>query len=217
MLYFVTGVNGVGKSRFIKELINEREDFSHIQGSSELMKRLGIENGNYEKLRNFDEKIKNDIFERIIFEASEKYHDNLSEHAIVDGHVLNMICGKVVRAMSNNTLKLFSSVIYLHAETNEIIGRLEKDNSGRDRAIFEKKSESVNERQTLDDYQKQFEEILEKECLQNNILFYKILHLENRTCDSILIFSKIHEKILEDNLTEQSSEIRLGLNEMRRR
>lgn len=195
MLYLVTGINGVGKSKFIRKLLDHRRDFSHIQGSSRLMERLGIDQDDYEKLRNFDETAKKESFGLIMLEANEKYGSSLSEHAIIDGHVLNIRNGKVVRIIDNDELRLFSAVIYLYAPADNIIRRIKKDARFRNRAVFGNYTEQSQKELILNEYQEQIEEALEDSGLGNKALF-KIPHLENKTDDAVAIFEEIHQRIL---------------------
>jgi len=196
MLYFITGVNGVGKTKFIKELIENKKDFCHISGSFELMNQLGIKNGDYEKLRNFDEKVKKDIFNTIISNASKKYFNNHSEHAVIDGHILNIKNGKIVKVINNNTIKLFSAVIYLTAKTSEIIERIDKDKYERNRAIFSKEKDVKDKEEILDLYIRKFEKKLKDIYTTSGVNLYEVSHFENKTNESVILFNKIHQKTI---------------------
>ncbi|MDD5625673.1 MAG: AAA family ATPase [Patescibacteria group bacterium] len=194
MLYLITGVNGVGKSRFISKLVNASKNFYHIQGSSELMKQLKIKDGDYKKLRNFNDKIKKNAFKKIILNANKKYGGNLFKHAVIDAHILNIKKEKIIKVMDSSVIKLFSAVIYLYAKNNDILERIVKDDKKRDRAMF--KTKNKENFQILNFYIKQFEETLENECLSTNTHFQKIPHFKNKTHLSIQMFDNIHKKIL---------------------
>lgn len=195
MLYLITGINGVGKSTFINELINTTEGFDVIQGSAELMKALKLRIGDYEKLRDFDNKTKNNILKRIILNANKKYGDSLSKHAVMDAHILNIKNGKITQVMDNSMIRMFTAVIYLYAKTNDILERIEKDNLVRDRSIFGRggKWENVI---SFDLYRKIFENTLKKECLAANTVLRKIPHFNNKTYLALQTFDTLHKQIL---------------------
>lgn len=53
--YFIGGVNGVGKTTFMSELLSRDKRFKLFKGSFELMKRLGLNEGDYRPLKQFPE------------------------------------------------------------------------------------------------------------------------------------------------------------------
>lgn len=197
MLYLITGINGVGKSEFINELIDTTENFYSIQGSAELMKALKLKIGDYEGLRNYDEKITKDVFKRIILKANRKYGSNQSNHAVMDAHILNIKNGKITRVMDSDTIKLFSTVIHLYAKTSEIIKRIKLDRQTRDRSIFGEETKKRKDKvYVLDSYAKQFKETIKKECSIANVLLKEIPHFNNKTHVALQIFSEFHERML---------------------
>lgn len=198
MLYLITGINGVGKSRFINELIDTTDNFCSISASAELMKELKIKAGGYEELRNFDSKIKNDIFKKIILDASREYSNSLSLHAVMDAHILNIKEGEIAPVMDNSMIKLFTAVVYLYAKTSDILERIEQDNSGRDRYMFKKTGKPENTK-VLDFYGKKFEETLRRECLIAGTLLQGIPHLKNKTYLAVQTFNVLHKQILDGN------------------
>jgi hypothetical protein len=167
------------------------------------MKKLNIRIDDYEKLRESDEETKKNAFKQIILDANKRYSNNLSEHAVIDGHVLNIKEGEIFKVMNDEEVELFSAVIYLYSETKDIMNRIKKDVFKRDRALFNTVSKKDNDKIILNNYAKQLEESIEEECSKRNVLFYKISHFDNKTQDSISTFSKIHEKVLKEKRETQ--------------
>lgn len=198
MLYLITGINGVGKSTFINELVNTTEGFDVIQGSAELMKALKLRIGDYEKLRDFDNKTKKDIFKKIILNASKEYGSSLSKYAVIDAHILNIKEGGILQVMDNSMIKLFTAVIYLYAKTSDILERIEKDDSARDRSMFKKTGKQENAK-IIDFYRRKFEETLKSECLIAGTLLQEIPHLKNKTHLAVQTFNILHKQILGEN------------------
>ena len=185
----------MGKSKFINELVNATENFCAIEGSSELMKKLKIKAGDYEKLRRFNNETKNDVLNKIILTAHKKYGNSLSKNAVMDAHILNIKDGTMVQVMDSNMIKMFTAVIYLHTKTTNILRRIEEDNSIRDRSIFGRTKE-CDKTKVLKVYINEFEEILEKECLIADTLLKKIPHFNNKTQLALQVFGVLHKKIL---------------------
>lgn len=195
MLYLITGINGVGKSKFIDDIVDDMKNFHVIKGSSELMRELKIKPGDYETLRNFDNTTKNNILKKIILNANKRYGRSLSEHAVMDAHILNMNNGKITQVMDHDMIKPFTAVIYLSAKAGDILKRLDKDALVRDRAMFQS-SKELTSTQALTLYMKEFKETLLKECSLADVLMQEIPNLDYKTSLAIAAFKDLHVCIL---------------------
>jgi len=74
MVYFFAGVNGVGKTTIITEIIKRDSRFRLFKGSSELMKRLGLN----EALRSLPDEYKEAQVDAMMEEVLSKFMDSES-------------------------------------------------------------------------------------------------------------------------------------------
>lgn len=90
MVYFFAGVNGVGKTTIITEIIKRDSRFRLFKGSSELMKRVGLNEGDYEALRSLPDEYKEAQVDAMMEEVLSKFMDSESI-LIVDAHLIKAL------------------------------------------------------------------------------------------------------------------------------
>lgn len=93
-IYFVGGVNAVGKSIFLEELRKTQPEFEIFRASPHFIKWLGLEPGDYEKLRAIPDHIKNREFDRMIRSIIQG-RPNKQKTFIIDAHFLNLRNGVI--------------------------------------------------------------------------------------------------------------------------
>ncbi len=130
MIYYVGGINGVGKTSLLQGIAKKDNRFSHIKGSTLLMCRLGIRDGDYESLRNLSTELKNKEFGEIVKSLKSDKNHNI----LIDAHFINLINGKEYRVV-DSWISYVDVLVLVEANENEVMNRILKD-SGRNRAMF---------------------------------------------------------------------------------
>lgn len=144
MIFFIGGINGVGKTSLIEALIKSRPSWRTVSVSAELMKRLDLPN--HDALCQLPR-------EQNIKEIGAIIQNALQVNRVVlfDIHFLNLIEGKVY-TMTGPWLKYFTGLVLLYAPPEQIIGRLASDTKRGDRKLF-KPNNKDDVLRSITDYQ----------------------------------------------------------------
>lgn len=131
MHYFLGGINGVGKSSLLAEINKIKPEYLIINHSKEFMKWLGI-GDDYDRLRKKDpnslSKLDSEFVNSLISKNSQKT-------LILNSHYTLLIKGKIFKP-SCPWMAKFDVLILITAPAKEILKRINKDLSQRDRALF---------------------------------------------------------------------------------
>ena len=136
MKYYIGWVNGVGKWSIISSLLDYPNTF-HYQGSSILMKKLWLPEGDYKNLRALERKYKDDMFEEAIWEiltGIEQSADPKAMH-LFDAHYLNLVEWNIFNACNQQIISNMDCLVLVTADTKEVLTRIQKD-VFRDRKLF---------------------------------------------------------------------------------
>jgi adenylate kinase len=162
MRYFLAGVNGSGKTTFLKKLAEIRPDIETIKGSQSLMEFLGIP-GDYEALR----ALPKDYAQQKLDEMLEKLLET-KENFIFDAHYLNLVRGEVKKVISP-VIGKFDALLLRQVPTEIILERIKADHSIRDRALFPEGLNEEEQFKMLNDYVNQYGELHEDLALEYNL------------------------------------------------
>lgn len=134
-IYFVGGVNGVGKSSFLRELSFRYPRFELFRGSEKFMEWLGLKPGDYQKLRSLSDAYKDTELNKMMRQVLQKGGPE-GKTLIVDAHYLNYKEGNVVDA-TGEWMVILDALFVVSASPQIILKRLENDEKvGRDRNLL---------------------------------------------------------------------------------
>lgn len=121
-IIFIGGINGTGKSTVGKEL-SKSTGIPFYEGSTELMKELGLDQGDYNLLRKVTEREKKMAIENI-FRRINNLPD--IEKAIITGHFVKIVNGKVTK-YNGPWLDFCSHLIHVSSNPSLISNRIIND------------------------------------------------------------------------------------------
>lgn len=121
-IVFIGGINGTGKTTVAEEL-SRKTGYPFFEGSSELMKELGLKAGDYDLLRKIPEREKKLALERM-FERISKLPEH--DRIIVTGHFVKIVNGKVTK-YKGPWLSFCAYLIHISSNPNIISERITKD------------------------------------------------------------------------------------------
>lgn|SRR3989338_7755989 len=189
MKYFVGGINGVGKSHFLKKLKELKPEYETVDGSRAFMSWLGFGN-DYEKLRNLTPTIREARFTDFV---NQVIKDSNAETLIFACHYIVLVRGDIVQ-VARDWLARFDGAILMKAKPEIIYDRITKDE--RDRALFK-------ENTTREDALK----ILHQFSLKENVSFLEMI--QGHGLPSLLIEnSDANEARVVDQFLEFDAKIR---------
>lgn len=125
-LFFIGGINGVGKTSITNFLAEESSEIKVLSGTEELMKRLGIKVGDYEKLRMVTEKEKDEAFADFFFDLKKSYQEN--DVVLVTGHYVKTLNGRITPSFGP-WYGLCDAAILVVSEPKVILERILRDES----------------------------------------------------------------------------------------
>lgn len=130
-IYFWGGVNGVGKSSILKELVKKHPEFKVFRGSLELMKWLSIRRGDYDTLISLPNNYKNaesiKMMNRLIHRGVSK-----NKTLIIDAHYLNYEQGRVID-LPDEWMASIDAMFVISASPATILKRITADQINNDR------------------------------------------------------------------------------------
>ncbi len=142
-IYFVGGVNGVGKSSFLKELSSRYPRFEVFWGSVEFMKWLGLKDGDYQSLRSLLDAYKDSELDKMMRGVLRKSTPK-NKTLIVDAHYLNYKEDDVIDA-TGPWMSLLDALFVVSASPETILKRLKSDKKiGRSRNLLPKEISQVD-------------------------------------------------------------------------
>lgn len=148
MKYFAGGINGVGKSHFLRTLKDLKPDYELIDGSNEFIKWLGFD-GDYERLRHLIPEIRNAKYAEFINQTLNK---SIAETLIYMGHYIVLVRGEIIHVV-RDWLARFDGIVLMTASPEVILQRVEHDAHDRDRALFKENTSKDDKIKVLKDYQ----------------------------------------------------------------
>lgn len=148
LAYFVGGVNGVGKSTFLKELTQQEPQFKILKGSSAFMDWLGIEQGDYDSLRALPDDHKRQEFDKMMEKVLSEPLDD-GKILLVDAHYFHYKRGKMVDT-TGDWISMIDALFVVTADSGNVFKRVSEDEKERD--LFPVGSDENTQRQMLDRY-----------------------------------------------------------------
>lgn len=144
-VYFVGGINAVGKTTLMNEIEATLSDFEVVRGSKLFMEWLGLRPGDYDSLRKLTDDYKDVELDKMMRWLVEQKPKN-GKHIIIDAHYLNIKPDSVVDA-TGDWISLMDALFVVTAPNDEILKRIEEDEkqTGRSRPIFPESS-TIKER-----------------------------------------------------------------------
>ena len=195
MIYYVGGVNGAGKTLLLQGIVKQDNSFSHIKGSTLLMRGLGIKDGDYKTLRNLSTEFKNEKFGEMV----KSMKSNSDINILIDAHFLNLINGNKYKVVGS-WISSVDALILVEANAQDVIKRILKD-SGRDRALFDdevsqtKESVSLNIDRYMRDTRNEFNNLSKEYSLPNIV----IKNEDGKINLAIKSFLEFHNKLINKN------------------
>lgn len=126
-IYFIGGVNGVGKSSFLQALLLKHQGFEVLWGSRKFMEWLGLQPNDYDALRNLPDDYKDKELDKMMKKLLKEKVSN-GRTLIIDGHYLNCKRGEVVDS-TGNWISFFDALFVISASPKTILRRVEEDES----------------------------------------------------------------------------------------
>ena len=142
------GINGVGKSHFLKTLKDVKPDYELIDGSTEFIKWLGF-GEDYEKLRRLMPEIRDSRLSEFINQTLNKSE---AETLVYIGHYIVLVRGEIIHVV-RDWLARFDGIVLMTASPEVILHRVNSDAHERDRALFKEGTSNEDAIKTLKDYQ----------------------------------------------------------------
>lgn len=148
LVYFIGGVNGVGKSTFLKELTEREPQFKILKGSSAFMSWLGLEQGDYEGLRALPDDYKRQEFDKMMVQVlTEPSVDG--KILLVDAHYFHYKRGEMLDT-TGDWMSMMNALFVVTANCEDVFRRVSEDEKERD--LFPIGSDEENQRQMLNSY-----------------------------------------------------------------
>lgn len=148
-VYLVGGVNGVGKSTFLRELTFLYPEFEVIHGSGLLLKWLGLLPGDYDELRKLPDGLKKIETERMM-EGFLKERKSGGKTLIVDAHYFHYKEGNLID-VTGEWMGNLDAIFVITAPARVILARVEKDRveNEKHRDLFPHNSNNNEEKLTM--------------------------------------------------------------------
>lgn len=148
LAYFIGGVNGVGKSTFLKELTESNPEFAILKGSSAFMDWLGIEQGDYDSLRALPDDHKRQEFDKMMKKVLTEPSSE-GKVLLVDAHYFHYKRGEMLDT-TGDWIAMMNALFVVTADSNEVFTRVSEDEKERD--LFPVDADEDRQRQMLDQY-----------------------------------------------------------------
>lgn len=135
--YFVGGVNGVGKSKFLETLSEGRDTMRVVHGTAVLLEALGLPTEDYEALRSAPRAEKNRAYSGIVLRSAIADIDDGT--VLFDSHYLNMIRGEIFQTVygadESRMFALDALVLVTTSDPITVTRRVDGD-THRDRQLY---------------------------------------------------------------------------------
>jgi|WetSurSiteA1Bulk_404760.scaffolds.fasta_scaffold21394_1 adenylate kinase len=198
-VYFVGGINAVGKTTLLNEVKFVKPEFEIVRGSEFFMKWLGIRPGDYDSLRSLSDEHKNIEFDKMMRWLVEQKPKE-GKHLVIDAHYLNIKPEGIVN-VTGDWISLMDALFVITAPNIEVLDRMEKDEKkkGRSRSIFPELSTSQEKLDLIKSFQDRT--LLLAKNLSNKF-HLPLIEIKNRNGEiSIAVdeFVKSHQLIMANN------------------
>ena len=153
-IYFVGGINGVGKTTLLGAIVKKQKEFQAIKGSQYFMQWLGIKPGDYASLRSLPDNYKNKEMDKMVhWLIAQKSITN--KHLLFDAHYLNIKEDTIMVTATGNWIALMDALVVVTANNDEILHRIEIDQLShkRIRPIFKNCQNMTQKLKLIDSYQ----------------------------------------------------------------
>ncbi len=129
-VYFIGGVNGVGKSTFLTELSTRNPEFEVIKGSAIFMEWLGIKPGDYDSLRTLSDDYKRKEFDSMMSDLLSKSNKK-GNILLIDAHYFHYKRGEMLDT-TGEWIREINALFVITADTESVFERISSDSKERD-------------------------------------------------------------------------------------
>lgn len=137
-VYFMGGMNGVGKTTVLEGIRKSDQPIRMVKGSTAFMEWLGVAPGDYATLQSMPDEVKNTEANRM-FASLIQQRDRREGGLVLDTHYLLIKEGEA-RNLGLDWLHMVSAFVLVTARAEDVYGRIRADEirDGRDRRkLFE--------------------------------------------------------------------------------
>ncbi len=195
MTYFIGGINGVGKSTFLKEVVLKSPEFKILKASSAFMEYLNIEQGDYDSLRDLPDDYKKQEFDKmmegVLVESSTD-----EKILLVDAHYFHYRRGEMFDTIGE-WLSMMDAMFVVTADTIDIFNRVSNDEKERD--LFPINFNEQQQKQMINIYLERtisFAKQLSEKC---NVPLVVLENKQNKIKSTVNMFLKAYLRIIDDN------------------
>ncbi|MCD6270515.1 hypothetical protein J7J23_01905 [bacterium] len=184
-LFFIGGVNGVGKTSIIREVVTISPSVLAVDGAKELMKRLNINNDNYDKLRNMPD----ELVEKALISLFRLLSQRKNKDVLITGHYVKIFNDKITPSIGP-WYRYCDVLMLIYSNPEAIIRHIFYDEVSKKRigrSLFKKTQPSI----LIKDAQIKSAEVMTKIAKEFKIPFYYIKNIENRLEEVSWQISKI--------------------------
>ncbi|HSW65654.1 MAG TPA: hypothetical protein VLI54_00755 [Bacillota bacterium] len=158
--YFVGGINGVGKSTIVRELVAAEPSLEHIHTTSLIMQWLGIAPGDYEHLQSLPEAHKTEQNQLMLTHhlgvAGQQYRQ-----LVLDSHYLHILEGRTSQLITGDWPRFLGALVLIEADVESIHERISCDSPTRRRPLFLPGTTAAQQIDALSDYKRETREEFE--------------------------------------------------------
>jgi adenylate kinase len=187
-VYFIGGVNGVGKSSFLNELTSKYPEFYVVKGSSALMQWLGLNPGDYDKLRAMPEDYKTAQFD-LMMENLLIHPPHSDGIMLIDAHYFHYNEGNLVDTTGTWISKM-DALFVITAGIDEVYSRVAGDS--KERNLFPKGSNTESQKDMLELYSERTTQKARELSEKYDIPYYLIENKQGKMEQVINTFLEIH-------------------------
>lgn len=126
--YFVGGINGAGKSTFVKKVAANNPGFVAWHGSSEFMRWLNLKPGDYDALRVMDDEYKIKEFGKLVEWTLDHFTGNT---ILIDSHFVRSVAEETY-SVTGDWMHRMSGLVHLTALPTTVLERIHMDTKKRD-------------------------------------------------------------------------------------
>lgn len=129
--YLVTGVNGVGKSTILQQIVNNNpKSFCLFPASIYFMESLGLRSGDYDSLRNLPEQDKIIAFNKLMETTLAQKNKSEKGVLLIDAHIFNYKEGEMIER-TGNWMHSLDAIFLITINPNILLKRIDKDKKFR--------------------------------------------------------------------------------------
>jgi len=188
--YYFGGINASGKSTLLSAIKKVKPEYEVIHVTGKFMRWLGMDN-DYERLRTLDPDFISQEFPKFIKDLLHQYKNKV---LLLDSHYLNLIRGRVFDR-TGPWLKKFDALVLVEADVDDILKRIKKEATEKDRALFPEGCSEKECRQILTRYWRLTKETFESLARKYGKPFKIITNPDDNLRQAVNIFLKFDREL----------------------